>query len=158
MFVCMYVYRYIFMDIHRVWLAVFWMCTKFYFCRVLLHRHMSLKDSGRLLIVGALYVEYLIYLTNVCVTLLSHVYKSDHVPPSYQWAHQRCYKHTQPHTHPNAQTHTARRSQGERRMGWLRLVGSLKLQVFFVEHRLFYRALLKKRPTILRSLLVEATP
>jgi len=31
------------------------------------------------------------------------------------------------------------------RMGWLRLVGSLKLQVSFAEHRLFYRALLQKR-------------
>jgi len=43
-------------------------------------------------------------------------------------------------------------------MGWLRLVGSLKLQVSFAEHRLFYRALLQKRPIILRSLLLEATP
>jgi len=31
-------------------------------------------------------------------------------------------------------------------MGWLRLVGSLKLQVSFAEYRLFYRALLQKRP------------
>ena len=43
-------------------------------------------------------------------------------------------------------------------MGWLRLVGSLKLQVSFAEYRLFYRALLQKRPVILRSLLIEATP
>jgi len=43
-------------------------------------------------------------------------------------------------------------------MGLLRLVGSLKLWVIFVEYRLFYRALLQKRPTILRSLLTEATP
>jgi len=43
-------------------------------------------------------------------------------------------------------------------MGWLRLVGSLKLQVSFAEHSLFYRALLQKRPIILRSLLLEATP
>jgi len=34
-------------------------------------------------------------------------------------------------------------------MGWLRLVGSLKLYVSFVE----YRALLQKRPMILRGLL-----
>ena len=33
-------------------------------------------------------------------------------------------------------------------MGWLRLVGSLKLKVSFVENSLFYRALLQKRPTI----------
>ena len=33
-------------------------------------------------------------------------------------------------------------------MGWLRVVGSLKLQVSFAEYRLFYRALLQKRPII----------
>ena len=43
-------------------------------------------------------------------------------------------------------------------MGWLWLVGSLKLYISFAEYRLFYRALLQKRPVILRSLLVEATP
>jgi len=37
------------------------------------------------------------------------------------------------------------------------LVGSLKLYVSFAERRLFYRALLQKRPVILRSLLVEAS-
>jgi len=43
-------------------------------------------------------------------------------------------------------------------MGWLRLVGSLKLQVSSAEYRLFYRALLQKRPIIIWSLLVVATP
>ena len=43
-------------------------------------------------------------------------------------------------------------------MGWLRLVGSLELQVSFAEYSLFYRALLQKGPIILRSLLIEATP
>jgi len=33
-------------------------------------------------------------------------------------------------------------------MGWLRLVGSIKLQVSFAEYRLFSRALLQKRPII----------
>jgi len=42
-------------------------------------------------------------------------------------------------------------------MGWLRLVGSLKLQVSFAEYSLFYRALLQKRPIILRDLLIVAT-
>jgi len=45
----------------------------------------------------------------------------------------------------------------EHGMGWLRLVGSLKVQVSFAEYHLFYRALLQKRPIILRSLIV-ATP
>jgi len=43
-------------------------------------------------------------------------------------------------------------------MGWLRSVGSFKLQASFAEYRLFYRALLQKRPIILRSLLIIATP
>jgi len=43
-------------------------------------------------------------------------------------------------------------------MGWLRLVGSLEVQVFFAEYSLFYRALLQKRPIILRRLLIVATP
>ena len=41
-------------------------------------------------------------------------------------------------------------------MGWLHVVGSLK--VSFAEYRLFYRALLQKRPMILKSLLIVATP
>ena len=43
-------------------------------------------------------------------------------------------------------------------MGWLWLVGSLKLQVSFTEYRLFYRALWQKRPIISRSQLIVATP
>ena len=42
--------------------------------------------------------------------------------------------------------------------GWLRLVGSLKIQVSFAEYSLIYRALLQKRPAILRSLLIVSTP
>jgi len=42
-------------------------------------------------------------------------------------------------------------------MGWLRLVGSSKLQVSFAEYSLFCRALLQKRPTMWRSLLIEDT-
>ena len=34
----------------------------------------------------------------------------------------------------------------------------LKIVVSFAEYRLFYRSLLKKRPIILRSLLVATTP
>jgi len=43
-------------------------------------------------------------------------------------------------------------------MGWLRSVGSIKLQVSLAEYRLFYRALLQKRPIILLILLTKATP
>jgi len=43
-------------------------------------------------------------------------------------------------------------------MGWLRLVGSLKLYISLKNIGLFCRALLQKRPIILRSLLTIATP
>ena len=43
-------------------------------------------------------------------------------------------------------------------MGWLQLVGFLKLQVSFAEYSLFYRALLQKRRKIVRSPIIEATP
>jgi len=43
-------------------------------------------------------------------------------------------------------------------MGWLPLVGSFKLYVSFAEYRLYYRAPLQKKPVILRSLLIVATP
>jgi len=36
-------------------------------------------------------------------------------------------------------------------MGWLRLVGSFKLQVPFAEYSLFYRALLQKKPRSVSS-------
>ena len=42
-------------------------------------------------------------------------------------------------------------------MGCLRLAGSLKVQVSFAEYGLFYRALLQKRPILVRSLLLVAT-
>ena len=42
-------------------------------------------------------------------------------------------------------------------MGWLWLVGSLKIQVSFAEYGLFYRALLQKRPMFLGSLRIAAT-
>jgi len=43
-------------------------------------------------------------------------------------------------------------------MGWLRLVGSLKLQVSFAKEPYKWDCILHKRPITLRSLLIEATP
>jgi len=43
-------------------------------------------------------------------------------------------------------------------MGWLRLVGSLKLQVSFAKEPCKRDAILQKRPIILRSILIVATP
>jgi len=58
-------------------------------------------------------------------------------------------------THCNTLQHTSywcclQRCTG---VGWLRLVGSIKLQVSFAEYSLFYRALLQNTPIILSSLL-----
>jgi len=52
------------------------------------------------------------------------------------WVTRECYSE---HTHESVMSH----------MGWLRSVGLIKLQVSFAEYRLFYRALLQKRPVIL---------
>jgi len=43
-------------------------------------------------------------------------------------------------------------------MGWLRLVGSLKLQVSLAGYSRFYRTLLQKRLIISRRILIVATP
>jgi len=43
-------------------------------------------------------------------------------------------------------------------MGWLRFVGSLKLQVSFAKEPYKRDDILQKRPIILRSLLIVATP
>ena len=43
-------------------------------------------------------------------------------------------------------------------MGWLRLVGSLKLQVSFAKEPYKRDYIVQKRPVILRSLLLKATP
>ena len=45
-----------------------------------------------------------------------------------------------------------------RTMGWLRLVGSLKLQVSLAKETCKRGYILQKRPIILRSLLIVATP
>jgi len=79
---------------------------------------------------------------------------------------QRCAWRKEPHdTWAVTFCHAQRRDPTGRRlpalvgttMGWLRLVGSLKLQVSFAEYSLLLRALLPKRPIILRSLLIVAT-
>jgi len=48
-------------------------------------------------------------------------------------------------------------SQGIMHMGWLRLVGSLKVQVSFAKETDKRDDILQKRPMILRSLLIVAT-
>ena len=64
-------------------------------------------------------------------------------------------------THCNTLQHTATHAAAGVHyihIGWLRSVGSIKLQVSFADYGLFYRALLQKRPIILSILLAKATP
>ena len=60
----------------------------------------------------------------------------------------------------NDQTHACKtkKTLHNTPIGWLQLVGSIKLQVFSVEYSPFYRTLLQKRPIMLSILLTEATP
>ena len=63
-----------------------------------------------------------------------------------------------PMTRVFSHTHKSIYIRAHTRMGWLQLVGSLKVQDSFAEYSLFYRGLLQKRTIILRSLLIVATP
>ena len=51
-----------------------------------------------------------------------------------------------------------KRGQVYNDMGWLQLVGSLKFQVSFAKEPCKRGDILQKRPIILRSLLIVATP
>jgi len=51
-------------------------------------------------------------------------------------------------SHMNTSCHICMSHENESCMGWLRSVGSIKLYTSFAEYRLFYRALLQKRPII----------
>ena len=82
------------------------------------------------------YTYIQVYICVLCVGVHIYVYTHEHTQHSYV----RVYLYIQID------------------MGWLRSVGSIKLQVPFAEYRLFYRSLLLKRPIILRSLLIVATP
>ena len=67
------------------------------------------------------------------------------------YIHTRTHTLSLSHTHTHIRTHIHTCTRTYTYMGWLRL------QVSFVEYRLFYRVLWQKRPIILRSLLIVAT-
>jgi len=77
---------------------------------------------------------------------------------SHKYMHHVKHVNESCHTCAYFMSHTNKNMSLLRIMGWLQLVGSLKLQVSFADYRLFYRALLQKRPIISRNLLLEATP
>jgi len=74
--------------------------------------------------------------------------------PYHTAQHCTTLQHTAPHC--TALHHTATRTGSA--MGWLRSVGLIKSKVSFAEYRLFYRALLQRRPIIESILPTEATP
>jgi len=91
----------------------------------------------------------------VCVGERQRESKRERRAKGREKTHCNTLRHTA--THCNTLQHTATHcntmQQRERLtllidMGWLRLVGSLKLYVSFAEYGLFYRALLQKRPII----------
>jgi len=96
---------------------------------------------------------------------------------TYAHTHTRTHTHTLSlslslsHTHTHTHTHVRGRTEGGDEkciyhnlttclpgMGWLRLVGSLKLQVSFAKEPYKTDDIVQKRPLILRSLLIVATP
>jgi len=97
-------------------------------------------------------------------TYISYEYTSTFTDIMYLSVHTHKYNaytntHIHAHRYMYIQTHTFISYEYTSTctdMGWPQLVGSLKLQVFFAEYSLFYRALLQKRPIISRSLLIIA--
>jgi len=86
----------------------------------------------------------------------AHIWKSSECVVAHVWIRRGTHLNASWHIYECVMAHVCI-SRGTP-MGWLRLVSSLKLQVSFAEYSLFYRALLQKRPIILRSLLIAATP
>jgi len=88
---------------------------------------------------------------------VSHVWMC-HVP--YEWvvAHVNASCHTYECVVSQVQMSRAILECVKSHMGWLRLVGSLKLQVSFAKEPYKRDYILQTRPIIIRSLLIVATP
>jgi len=99
-----------------------------------------------------------------------HIYSQSQMltTSTYMWRWRASPPHTYTHTLSRANTNLGDSNRNSNfslvswitisHMGWLHVVGSLEVYVSLAEYRLFYRTLLQKRPTILRSLLGVATP
>ena len=110
-----------------------------------------------------IYTYVYIYIDMYCVSMARHIEMCARVETlkAEILILKACiFSHTSAHpsistVHPYSHTHTICQT---RAMGWLQVVGFFKFYISFAEYRLFYRALLQKRPTILRSLIIEANP
>jgi len=92
---------------------------------------------------------WLIHTQQPAVTATWHVITRD-------TTHGHTHMCTMTHSHVTWLIHT--RQPAVTAMGWLRLVGSLKLQVSFAKEPYKRDYILQKRPIVLRSLLIVATP
>jgi len=90
-------------------------------------------------------------------TRISHVTDMKESCHTYEWVNSHVrMRHV---AHLNDSCHTYGRVMSHICiMGWLRLVGCLKIQVSLQNTGLFCRALLQKRPIFLSILLIVATP
>jgi len=118
-------------------------------------------------------VRVCVFLAGLKVTRFSRLCRSVCVPHTHTHTSTRTRTQTHMHTHTHTRTHTHTHTLTHKHgytntqplcvcmsgaMGWLRLVGSIKLYVSFAVYRLFYRDLLQKRPMIFSILLTDATP
>ena len=82
--------------------------------------------------------------THLCIYVYTYIYVFIHI---YIYTYTCTYTCTYIYIHVHlCSTTAAAVLQQVYTMGWLRLVGSFKLQVSFAECRLLYRSLLQKRP------------
>ena len=79
----------------------------------------------------------------------AHTYTHTHIHTCARThTHVHTYTYIHIHTYTHTHTHTFSADNVDAGMGWLRLVGSIKLQVSFAEYSLFYMSLLQKRHII----------
>jgi len=129
--------------------------TYVHVCRVWHHDESSHICDG---VVTKIYIRRVCMCVYICVTFCIYVCDMTHTY-IYVCMYVCMYIDMCTCIYTYTQTHTwIQLWLMETDIGWLRLVGSLKLEVSFAEYHLFNRALFQMRPTVLRILLILATP
>ena len=171
-----YVFKYMHMNIYiytRIYIHMY-VCIYSYTC---MYTHIYICIYIYLYICIYIYIYMYMY---TCIYVYIHVYIYIYINTyiyKYIYTYIRMYINTQTNTNksynrantgliklprirapPSSFIARYLNTQPRTDMGWLRLAGSFTLQVSFAEYSLFYRALLQKRPIILRSLLTVAPP
>jgi len=85
--------------------------------------------------------------SHIWMSQVTHMNESDH---TYEWIRSHISMSHVTHMNESCHPHEGVKSRlcHDPPIGWLQSVGSIKLQVSLPEYRLFYRALLQKRPII----------